>query len=239
MTKKLEQTSSKSKSSISQPTEAHLSKSHDNNSKSDFPIIGIASSAGGIKALKNFFTHVPPASDMAFIVIQHLESTYESMLVESLQQHTSIKVSQAQNQMEVSPNCVYVIPPVKDLEITDGILYLINRPLPRKQHLPADHFFKKLAEDKGVFAVGVVLSGLGTDGTSGLQAIKKNNGWTFVQEPSSCEFDSMPKSAIDSGIVDATGLVEDLPGLIITKLKHDNLSKLDKAAFDKKISVVL
>lgn len=211
-----------------------LMQSPELHSEGNFPIVGIASSAGGITALRKFFTHVPTMSGIAFVVIQHQESTCESMLVESLQQLSSMKVFQAQNQMKVDPNCIYVIPPVKDLEITDGKLYLINRPLPRKLHLPADYFFKKLAEDQGEFAVGIVLSGLGVDGTSGLQAIKKNNGWAFAQEPSSCEFESMPKSAIDSGIVDANGLVEDLPGLIITKLKHGNLIKMDKVAFDRK-----
>ncbi len=198
-----------------------------------FPIVGTASSAGGIAVLKTFFTHVPFNSGLSFVVNQHLEPTYDSRLVESIQSITAIKVFQAKNQLKVSPNCIYVIPPCSDIEIIDGLLYLVKRQLPCQQHLPADHFFQSLADEQNEFAIGVVFSGMGADGTAGLQAIKNKNGLTFAQEPSSCKFDSMPSSAISAGVVDVVGLVEELPGMIIAKLKHRQVVKSDENIFIK------
>lgn len=200
----------------------------------NFPIAGIASSAGGISALKNFFRHVPPKTGIAFVVIQHLEQSYESMLVELLQPDTPMRVSQANNRMKVKPDCIYVIPPNNDLTIRNGMLHLVSRPSSHQLHLPADFFFHALAKEQKNLAIGIVLSGMGSDGTAGLQAIKKNNGLTFAQDPITCEFDSMPRNAIEASCVDDIGLVEELPGMIIAKLKHYQLSKADQNDTDKK-----
>ncbi len=193
-----------------------------------FPIVGIGASAGGIEAMSKFFSHMPPINGMSFVVIQHLEPAYKSLLVELLQQVTSMKIYQADNRMKVKPNCVYVIPPDKDLTILDGTLRLMHRPIPPKQHLPIDFFFQALAEDRNEFAVGVVLYGMGPDGTDGIQHIKRRNGLTFVQEPSSCEFDGMPRSAINSGFADFVGPAEELPDMIIANLKHTELTLLEE-----------
>jgi len=205
---------------------------NDSASLNDFPIVGIGSSAGGISALESFFMNAPPESGTGFIVIQHLESTHKSNLTELIQLSTQMIVSQADNGMKVSPNCVYIIPSDKDLTIDGGVLYLVDRPTDKKLHLPIDHFFHALAKDKGNKSIGVILSGMGADGQLGIKAIKTNNGFTFAQEPSSCEFDSMPQSAIDSGYVDKTGLPEELPGLIIAALKHDFLNRLEQSELD-------
>lgn len=220
---------SESKNIINNSTRTQYTQHTQDTSVDILPIVGIASSAGGITALKSFFMHTPSKTGMAFVVIQHLESTFESKLVELLQPDTQMKVFQAGDRLEISPNCIYVIPPDSDLTIKDGVLYLVNRPSQHRLHLPADFFFQALAEDKGDLAIGVILSGMGSDGTLGLQAIKKRNGWTFAQDPISCEFDNMPRSAIDAGCVDDVGSAEELSGMIIARLKHYQLNKPDQS----------
>ncbi|AEJ02591.1 diguanylate cyclase/phosphodiesterase with PAS/PAC sensor(s) [Nitrosomonas sp. Is79A3] len=232
MSKKEKSKSSESINITNNSTSAEYTRHTKNTSEDTLPVVGIASSAGGVSALKSFFMHAPPKTGMAFVVIQHLESTFESKLVELLQPGTQMKVIQADNRMEINSNCIYVMPSDRDLTIKDGILYLVSRPSQHKLHLPADLFFQALAEDKGESAIGVILSGMGSDGTLGLKAIKKNNGWTFVQDPISCEFDSMPRNAIDAGYVDDVGLVEELPGMIISRLKHYQLNKPDQNGLD-------
>lgn len=209
-------------------------KDSTNTSIIDFPIVGIASSAGGISALKDFFKHVPPTSGIAFVVIQHLEANFESMLVELLQPDTQMPVIQACNQMRISPDRIYVIPPSNDLIVRNGKLYLLSRSSSHKLHLPADCFFQSLAKERKNLAIGIVLSGMGSDGVAGIQAIKKNNGLAFAQDPNTCEFGSMPRSAIETGCIDDIGLVEELPGMIIAKLKHYQLCKTNYNDFEKK-----
>src|ERR1700737_3322536 len=133
------------------------------------PIVGLGASAGGLEALEHFFANVPTPSEIAFVVVQHLGPTYKGILGELLQRVTSMTVVQAGNRMKVKPNYVYVIPPNKDLSILHGVLYLLDTVAPRGLHLPIDFFFRVLAEDQGERAIGVILSGMGTDGTLGLR----------------------------------------------------------------------
>lgn len=156
------------------------------------------------------------------------------MLVDLLQSNTRMQVTQASDQMHIVPDCIYVIPSDHDLTIRNGTLYLVDRPASHQLHLPADCFFQALATEHKNLAIGVVLSGMGSDGTAGVQAIKKNNGFTFAQDPNACEFDSMPRSAIEIGCIDDIGLVEELPGMIIAKLKHYQLYKTNQEDFEKK-----
>jgi PAS domain S-box-containing protein len=183
-------------------------------------IVGIGCSAGGLEALEEFLTHVPKSSGLAFVVIQHLDPNHKGMMPELLQRSTSMKVTQAGNRMKVKPNCVYVIPPSKDLSILNGSLFLLDPSAPRGLRLPIDFFFKTLAADQHERAVGIILSGMGSDGTLGLRFIKENAGMSMVQSPESAKFDSMPRSAIDAKLADfvapATGLAENL----LTYLNH-------------------
>ena len=165
-------------------------------------IVGVGASAGGLEALELFFTHLPPESGVAFVVIQHMDPTHPAMLSEILQGRTLMKVVEASDDDKASPNCVYVIPPNKDLSIIDGHLHLINPVAERGFRLPIDDFFIALAKDQTQHAVGIILSGMGSDGSLGLAAIKQNGGLTVVQSPDSAKFDSMPINAINMGCVD-------------------------------------
>lgn len=198
-----------------------------------FPIVGIGSSAGGLDALERFFVHMPIDSGMSFVIIQHLDPTYKSQLSKLFQRFTSMKVFQVNNQMKVEPNCIYVNPPNKYLTITNGLLSLNDQEAGRKLHLPIDIFLGTLALDLGEFAAGVVLSGMCSDGTLGLEAIKKHKGLTLAQDPLTCSFSSMPRSAIDAGYVDIIASVEELPNKIIHYFNKE-LNNVDRKQTVKK-----
>src|SRR4030042_33416 len=177
----------------------------------DFPIVGIGASAGGLEALELFLRNVLPESGMAFVIVQHLDPTHKGMMVELLQRATTMKVIQVKDRTRVQPDCVYVIPPNKDMSILHGVLHLLAPVAPRGLRLPLDFFFRSLADDRQDKSIGVILSGMGSDGTLGLRAIKEKAGVVFVQEPASAKFDGMPRSAIDAGLADFVAPVEELP----------------------------
>jgi two-component system CheB/CheR fusion protein len=183
-----------------------------------FPIVGIGASAGGLEALESFFHHLPDKSGLAFVVVQHLDPNYKGMLVELLARATPMKVLQAKDRLRVESGRVYVIPPNKDLSILHGVLHLLEPVATRGLRLPIDFFLRSLAADQGAGSVGVILSGMGSDGTLGLAAIKEKGGAVFVQTPASAKFDSMPRSAIDAGLADVVAPVEELPGRITAYL---------------------
>jgi two-component system CheB/CheR fusion protein len=183
--------------------------------------VGLGASAGGLEALQQFLAHVPPASGLAYIVVQHLDPTHKAMLTELLQRSTAMPVHEATGSMRVIPDAVYVIPPGSELTLVRGRLHLAEPAQPRGRRLPIDVLFSSLARDQGERAIGVVLSGMGSDGTAGLQAIKGAGGLTFVQEPASAQFDSMPKSAIDAGACDIVAAAEELPHrILLVAAKH-------------------
>jgi two-component system, chemotaxis family, CheB/CheR fusion protein len=176
-----------------------------------FPIVGIGASAGGLEAIEQFLANVPENSGMAYIVVQHLDPTHKGMLPELLQRISKMKVSQVKNHMIVSPNCVYVIPPNKTMSIVNGVLHLHKPVQARGQRLPIDFFLYSLAKDRKELGVGLILSGMGSDGSLGIRAIKEKNGITMVQEPGSAKFDSMPRNAIDSIPVDIVAPPNEMP----------------------------
>ena len=185
-----------------------------------FPIAGIGASAGGLEALEQFLGHVSEKSGIAYVVIQHLDPTRKGIMPELLQRVTSMEVFQVKDRMKVRPDCVYVIPPNKDMSILHGLLHLFEPGAPRGLRLPIDFFLRSLAADCRVRAVGVILSGMGSDGTMGLRAIKDNAGVVLVQDPASAKFDSMPRSAIDAGLADIVAPAEELPGKIVAYFRH-------------------
>ena len=186
---------------------------------SPFPIVGIGASAGGLEALEQFFGNMPKDSGMAFVVILHLDPTHTGMMPELLQRFTSMKVSQAIDRVKVKPNCVYVIPPNKSLSLLKGVLHLFDPVPPRGLRLPIDIFFRSLADDQKGKCIGIILSGMGSDGSLGIKAIKEQNGIVLVQSPASAKFDSMPSSAIDAVIADIVAPAGELPTRLITLLK--------------------
>jgi two-component system CheB/CheR fusion protein len=165
-------------------------------------IVGLGASAGGLEALTQFLAHVPPASGLAYVVVQHLDPTQETMLAALLQRATTMPVCEAMEAMPVASDAVYVIPPGTELSVVNGVLHLAPPAQPRGLRLPIDVLFVSLARQQGYRAIGVVLSGMGADGTHGLQAIKAQGGLTLAQQPESARFDSMPKSAIAADCVD-------------------------------------
>ena len=202
--------------------------------QTSFPIVGIGASAGGLEALELFLVNVPVDSGMAFVIIQHLDPTHKGIMVELLQRTTPMQVFQAEDHTRVKPNCVYVIPPNKDMSILHGFLYLLDPVMPRGLRLPIDFFFRSLADDQHEHSIGVILSGMGSDGTLGLRAIKEKAGVVFVQEPASAKFNGMPNSAIEAGLADVIAPVEALPGKIKAFLQYAPLfAKPGFAAEDK------
>jgi two-component system CheB/CheR fusion protein len=180
-----------------------------------FPIVGVGASAGGLESFIELFRHVPSQSGMGFVLIQHLDPRHSSYLTEAIARSTAMPVEEARDGMVVQPDHVYAIPPNADVGILKGALTLLPRLSDgRKPHLPIDFFFKALASDRGRQAIGIVLSGTGSDGSEGLEAIKAEGGVTFVQDPKSAKFSGMPDAALRTGAVDVclpiAELVEEL-----------------------------
>jgi len=195
--------------------------------KTQFPIVGIGASAGGLEALEQFFQKMPVKNGMGFVVIQHLDPNHIGIMPELLQRITSMKVYQATDKLKVKPDCVYVIPPNKSMSILKGELYLFDPVEPRGLRLPIDIFLRSLAIDQQEKSIGIILSGMGSDGTLGVKAIKENNGLVLVQTPESAKFDGMPHSATQAVIADVVAPADLLPERLIALLKYLNIAKTD------------
>jgi len=178
-------------------------------------VVGIGASAGGLSALEEFFGQVPVDSGLAYLVVQHLDPTQKALLAELLQRVTCMSVSEAINGKRIQPDCVYVIPPNTELSMQHGLLRLDTPSEPRGMRLPINILFSSLARAQGERAIAVVLSGMGSDGTLGLQAVKAMGGLIVVQQPDTAQFDSMPTSAIASGCADIVAPPAALPGHIL------------------------
>jgi two-component system CheB/CheR fusion protein len=178
-------------------------------------VVGIGASAGGLAPLEAFLQHVGSSSGLAFVVVQHLDPTHKALLAELLQRVTEMPVREATRNLAVEPNCVYVIPPNTEISVSKGVLNL-NRPAePRGMRLPINVLFSSLAREQGERAIGVLLSGMGSDGVLGLQAIKAAGGLTAVQQPDTAQFDLMPKSAIAAGCGDIVAPPAELAARIL------------------------
>jgi two-component system CheB/CheR fusion protein len=170
----------------------------------DFPVVGIGASAGGLAAFEAFLSGVDAEMlpGMAYVLVQHLAPDHKSMLAELIRRYTKLQVYEVEDGMPVQVNCAYIIPPGRDMAYANGYLQLLEPSVPRGQRLPIDFLFRSLANGLGERAIGIVLSGTGSDGTLGLRAIKGEGGMAMAQMPASAEFDGMPRSAIATGLVD-------------------------------------
>ena len=184
----------------------------------NFPIVGIGASAGGLDALEQFFKNVPVNSGLAFVVIQHLDPTHVAMLPDILQRFTQLNVIEVTDSTVVAPDSIYVIPSNKSMSLLNGILYLFEPIESRGLRLPIDFFFRSLANDRKGSSIGIILSGMGADGSLGLKAIKEQNGLVLVQEPASAQFDSMPLNAMTAAIPDVVAPANELPLRLIDLL---------------------
>ena len=180
-----------------------------------FPIVGIGASAGGLEASGRLVASIPPAAGMAFILIQHLDPTHESMMVDLLARHTSMTLRQATEGMPVERDHVYVIPPGSYLSVADGRLHLSPPQARQGARLPFDFLLHSLAKECGARAICVVLSGTGTDGSLGLKAVKEKGGLVIVQDPDEAGFNGMPRSAMATGAVDLVLPVARIPDAIV------------------------
>ena len=191
-------------------------------------IVGIGASAGGLEAIETFFKFMPPNSGVAFVVIQHLSPDHKSLMVELLSKRTRMPVYRAEDGEVVNRDSVYLIPPNRNLRLFHGRLLLSEQGRDAGGiNLPIDIFFRSLAEDQGAKAIAIVLSGTGSDGSSGIRAIKEELGMAMVQAEETAAFDGMPRSAIATGLVDFVLPPDDMPRQLLSYLNHPFATKDD------------
>lgn len=198
----------------------------------DFPVIGIGASAGGLEALEAFFSAMPADSGMAFIVIQHLSPDFKSLMDELLGRRTSMAIHRVEDGMPIEPNAVYLIPPKKEMIIASRRLHLIDRDPSKSLSLPIDTFFRSLAQDCGDQAVGIVLSGTGSDGSRGVRTIHDAGGLVIAQDEQSAQFDGMPRSVIDTGVADFIVPPVEMPDVLLRHARQPRLLASSKDGYD-------
>ena len=179
------------------------------------PIVGIGASAGGLEAFRRLLSHLPDDTGMSFVLVQHLDPHHVTYMPELLAKCTTMLVQQVENGMPIAPNHVYFIPPNATLTVADGHLHIAEPSEPHGQRMAIDHFFESLAEDQQHNAICVILSGAGSDGTIGLKAIKEHGGMAIAQTPASARYDSMPRNAIMTGMVDHVIPIEEIPTKLV------------------------
>lgn len=196
-----------------------------------FPIVGLGGSAGAFESFKEFFESIPPDSGMAFVLVQHLYPSVKSMLPELLQRSSAVKVIQVTDGVVVEPDCLFVIPENTEMVIFNGKLLLFKPARPRGLRMPIDTFFQSLAADWGEKAVGIVFSGMGSDGELGARFIKKALGLIIAQDPQTALFPSMPRSVIDTAIVDFVLAPADMPAKLLPFVNQPYQNMQKKNAF--------
>lgn len=185
------------------------------------PVVGIGASAGGLKAIEKFFTNMPETeSGISFVLVQHLDPKHKSILTDLIRRYTEMAVYESTEGTTVKPNTVYIIPPNRNITLRNGKLHLTEPDRKRGLWMPIDHFFRSLAEDKGGQAICIIFSGTGTDGTLGLKEIKGAGGMAMAQDPESADYDGMPRSAINTGMVDYVLSPDKMPEQLISYVDH-------------------
>ena len=183
-------------------------------------VVGIGASAGGLEALERFFENMPNQTGMAFVVVQHLSPDFKSVMDELLSRRTMLAVHRVAEGMEVQADAIYLIPPKKDMIISNGRLLLTDKDPKQLVTLPIDHFFRSLAHEYGERAVGIVLSGTGSDGSRGVREIHEAGGLVIVQAPDTAKFDGMPNAARQTGACDLVLAPEEMPSALLQYAKH-------------------
>src|SRR5713226_1389231 len=183
-------------------------------------VVGIGASAGGLDACKRFLAAMPPESGMAIVIIMHLAPSRESHIAEIFRVSTAMDVVEVWAPQLLKPDHVYVIVPDTSLELKDGVLYPNKPHDPHGQRHPVDALFSSLAEDQNEIAVGVVLSGTGNDGSSGIRSIKARGGLCLVQSPETAEYDGMPQNAVATGAGDYVLPPEEMPKILLEYAEH-------------------
>ncbi len=202
-------------------------KSERNSECESVRVVAIGASAGGLEPLEQLFDAMPTDRGLGFVIIQHLSPDFRSMMDQLLARHSSMTIRHAGDGMKVEANVVYLNPPRTELTIEDGKLHTREHPSPELLSLPIDSFFRSLAEDQGEMAIGIILSGTGSDGSRGGKAIREAGGTLIVQEPTSAKFDSMPRAAIERGTATVTALPQDMPELLRRLVSGDDIDEND------------
>ena len=231
---------------MSNPSKKQLPESEQ---KHNFFVVGIGASAGGLRALEEFFENMPTDSGATFVVIQHLSPDFKSLMKELLERRTRMAIYRVTEGMSLEPNSVYLIPPGKNLVLENRKLHLLEQE-ERNRHglnFPIDIFLESLAQNYAERAIGVILSGTGSDGTNGLRAINEAGGFAMAQDPATAEFDGMPRTAIATGVVDQILSPEELAQFIYqltrsplktTQLTQNQLNSLNNYNLQRIASIL-
>jgi two-component system, chemotaxis family, CheB/CheR fusion protein len=203
---------------------------HDQDQTESFLIVGVGASAGGLEAFTQLLGALPPKPRMAFILVQHLDPQHHSMLADILSKTSKMPIHEAKDRVAVKPDCIYVIPPNTSMAIRGGKLALTPRTHSPHPHLPVDFFLRSLAEDQKSNAIGVILSGNGSDGVAGLAAVKAEGGVTFAQDEKSAKFSGMPHCAIASGNVDFILPPNQIPDALLKLVRHPYRMRVGETA---------
>ena len=195
---------------------------------SGLPIVGIGASAGGLDALTKLISALPANGGMAYIIVQHLDPTHKSLMAELLAKHTSMPVAQATNNAIVEADHIYVIPAGNYLSISDGALHLSKPTAPHGARMPVDFLLESMATECGERAVAIILSGTGTDGTLGAEAVRDSGGFVIAQDPAESEYDGMPQSAVAGGSVSVVLGVAGIPAALAAHARGVNVKTTAK-----------
>lgn len=213
-------TSKRKNSTHKNNTQSHLNPAQTQPGSRPTHIVGIGASAGGLEALEQFFNAMPSETGLAFVVVQHLSPDFKSLMDELLAHRTKMPIHRVEDGMVVEANAVYLIPPKKEMIISEGRLLLTDKDPKQALTLPIDRFFRSLAQDVGRDAIAVVLSGTGSDGSRGIRDVHDAGGLVVVQSQESAKFDGMPKSALDTGIADFVLKPREMPAALLKYVRH-------------------
>src|SRR5580692_6709048 len=201
-------------------------------------VVGIGASAGRLEALEQFFRNIPAESGMAYVVVQHLSPDFKSLMDEILGRLTELPIHLVENAMPVLADHIYLIPPKKEMIISEGRLLLSERDPDQELALPIDVFFRSLAQDCGARAIAVVLSGGGSDGSRGIRAVHEAGGLVVVQDVDSAQFDGMPKTAREAGVADYVLPPQDMPGALLEHVSRAGVPSLKTSDADQGMNAV-
>ncbi len=202
-------------------------------SRSDFYIVGVGASAGGLEAIESMFQAMPKDVGMAFVLVQHLSPDFKSLMLELLSRDTTMPIHRVEDGMQVEPNSIYLIPANQEMIISHGLLRLKEKDPNVSLSLPIDHFLESLAIDVGPRSIGVILSGTGSDGSRGIAEVHKAGGLVIAQSVESAKFDGMPRSAIDTNLVDVIVEPEKIPDVLTRYVTHPYRSLLQQHPMDE------
>jgi len=191
-------------------------------------VVGIGASAGGLAAIERFFDHMPSDGELAFVLVQHLSSEFKSLMDELLARHTDMRIEKVEDSTPLRGSTIYLMPPTKNMAIEGGKLQLSQQDTSRPVQLPIDFFFQSLAREYRDRAVGVILSGTGSDGSKGVRAISEAGGVVLCQDEASAQFNGMPRSAIATGAVDDVLPPDEMPQAILRHCRRDESAKIDR-----------